>query len=643
MMNSATGQLINARKEIGESLAKNTGSDDWWETLLTGLSSPFWQVRSYCVALGAQIADSDRRYTMMLEQLNSENVGLRNSAIELLVLWGSSVSTHFENLYQQSDDRIRKFVVDAFRDNPSIAAGQVLQWAFAGKDVNLRLASIEAMMVRKSHFLYSRISEILEQEDDSAILLACVQALACNPSAVPFPELRSSIDGLWSSKVLHKSLCNWLLEVGSIDSIRYLLDDCWSSLNDRRQSEVAEKIIQWALGSDANWIFLQNYKERLEPSLNQPYSLGASLYLGKTLAEAPTREIDSNWNLPLFARLTVQLDPSFTVDLCLEPDVSESERMALLSEMVTSGNEDLAIERLFSGKVAVPGFAGAVAELCPEQTVKRLSTEIADGRPIGELRHVSLVRSAVKKLDFLLNCIPEQEDEIVVWLRWVHESRFLEASKAVRSLVLHQDSDVRRRAVQTLAVLDAEQFVNVLPKIIADADERVVFAGIGAVRRHEIRSAVPLLLEFWRQSDPWTRTKILQSVVVFRWEDIQTIMDDVWTSEFPPLINILLQKLEEEPRIDYAQQVILLLSHGDSSIVTRAIRAAHRMDVLSEDLLISVLWHHSVPVREAAVEVVSSFDSLEDYTELLQVALMQEDDPVLFQKIARLINSNGEK
>lgn len=179
--------LLIARVE-GASPGSSADAAGVSAALATALGDADWRVRKEAVGLIRSINPEHIIPVLIAGIVQSDNVGLRNSAIEAAGVLGDSMVTELEAAFDSVSGPSRRFIVSALGMTESLDASDVLVRACGDADGNLVIAAIDALARIGGPKAESVILRHLA-EADSFKRMAALDALDRLEVAVPFEDL----------------------------------------------------------------------------------------------------------------------------------------------------------------------------------------------------------------------------------------------------------------------------------------------------------------------------------------------------------------------------------------------------------------------------------------------------------------------
>jgi len=115
--------------------------------ILDALSDTDWRVRREAISLAAQTRDKDALVEVLLGRVvETDNIGLRNAAIEVLGMIGQGKAKEFARVIETAGKGARKFVVEAMGKTRDPQMLDCLASLIRGSDPNVAAAAVEALV-----------------------------------------------------------------------------------------------------------------------------------------------------------------------------------------------------------------------------------------------------------------------------------------------------------------------------------------------------------------------------------------------------------------------------------------------------------------------------------------------------------------
>jgi HEAT repeat protein len=188
--------------------------------ILDALSDTDWRVRREAISLAAQTHEKDALIDALLVRVvETENIGLRNAAIEVLGVVAQGKADKFVEACNAAGDGVRKFLVEAMgktRDPQMIDHLEVL---VRGQDANVAAAAVEALVC-----IGGARAEALLQEQLSTphlfLRISTVEGLTRLGTRVPWDELRPAVE----DAIVRRISAELLGRTGEPEALEFLLE-----------------------------------------------------------------------------------------------------------------------------------------------------------------------------------------------------------------------------------------------------------------------------------------------------------------------------------------------------------------------------------------------------------------------------------
>lgn len=162
--------------------------------ILEALSDPDWRVRREAISLAAQSGDRGSLVDALLARVvDTDNIGLRNAAIEVLGIVGQGQSAKFARACESATPSGRKFLIEAMGKTCDPKMTDTLEAVLRGPDANAAAASVEALVriggTRAESLLRERLSA-----PDLFLRISIVEGLTRMGARVPWKELEPAVE-----------------------------------------------------------------------------------------------------------------------------------------------------------------------------------------------------------------------------------------------------------------------------------------------------------------------------------------------------------------------------------------------------------------------------------------------------------------
>lgn len=530
--------LIDANPDVRrDAVLRAAGISDrsGMEVLLRGLHDPEWRVRKTAVEVICQRADKDVIEGLAAILESEENAGARNSAVEALVRIGpASVPSLLERLPRSEGD-VRKFIVDILGEIGDRRAADGLVSLLKDSDENVRSSAIEALGRLGDVSVAPALIEILGS-GNVWLAYPAAEALGRLGDARAVEPLIAAL----GERVLREAAFRALGRVGDARAVPSLIAGLWDGNASIRHAALK------ALSGLADRVDLR--KEVSSLSVEARDRAGESLI--RILAE------DSEARQPALRMLLVLREPRAIEPLVsLLPDASvEDDLVSALAAFGPSAVPPLLRSLTADNEQVRRAAARALGAGGDRSAVPPLMERLRDGnghvrqqaaRALGRIGDVSTVPgimpllgdpfpdvqdAAVEALSVLLS-----PDDVAVLDAELSSSLPVRRQNAVAILgqvggpgagprivfaLKDEKQDVRRAAVESLALLSGEEFPDKISSLLRaltdeDGEVRLLAAraiGRGVEKDEDRRSAEAGLQNLLTDEDIWVRAAAARSL-----------------------------------------------------------------------------------------------------------------------------------
>lgn len=188
--------------------------------ILDALSDDDWRVRREAISLAAQTPDRSPLIDALLRRVvDTENIGLRNAAIEVLGMVGQGRADQFARACEAAGASGRKFLVEAMGKTRDPQMIDNLEGLVRGADANTAAAAVEALVsiggARAERLLRERLST-----PDLFVRIAIVEGLTRLGTRVPWIELKPAVE----DAIVRRISAELLGRTGDAESLELLLE-----------------------------------------------------------------------------------------------------------------------------------------------------------------------------------------------------------------------------------------------------------------------------------------------------------------------------------------------------------------------------------------------------------------------------------
>lgn len=626
--------------------------------ILDALSDSDWRVRREAISLAAQTGEKEELIDALLQRLvETENIGLRNAAIEVLGMVAQGKAEKFARACAIAEPGARKFLVEAMGKTRDPQMIDALEELIRGTDTNAAAASVEALVriggARAQGLLKARLST-----PDLFLRISVVEGLTRMGARVPWDELRPAIE----DAIVRRISAELMGRTGDPQALEFLLELAVDG--SRQTSSAALRAIAELAAEGAG--HQTELVERLSAS-NESFrhALHEALLHGDT----PTRQ-----GVAFLAVLCRDESSLEAVLHAIADDVAGPSTVEALRDWGPGLIEPLLMQR--RGEPRVWAIALELAselsyrhrEEVPHGTRDRIRSlierDLTDGtdevrasaaeslRWWGDPRDCRalveclsspshLVRAAATgALEILAERVPSAVEEAL------HHAELdgpggadiaqvlsrLSSSGAVEVLKrgLHSGNPRTRRAVvQALAMANATDVAQLVGYAIADEDIDVQIAAVrtlGQMSTQEANAPLRTALD-----SPFPPIRAEAALALGRRDASQAIprIRALLEDPEPVVISAALDALAWLGDSEVASAVDRALAHPDDEVFQAGLRAAHTLPAhAAERLVCRGLGHPAWNVRMLAIKLLLDLDT-EQTRKVLANALSGETDSMV--------------
>ena len=188
--------------------------------ILDALSDSDWRVRREAISLAAQARDKDELVDALLVRVvETDNIGLRNAAIEVLGIAGQGAADKFARACADAPPGGRKFLIEAMGKTRDPQMIDALEELVRGPDANVAAAAVEALVriggARAEALLLDRLSV-----PALFLRIAVVEGLTRLGTRVPWEMLKPAVD----DAIVRRISAELLGRTREPEALEFLLD-----------------------------------------------------------------------------------------------------------------------------------------------------------------------------------------------------------------------------------------------------------------------------------------------------------------------------------------------------------------------------------------------------------------------------------
>ena len=626
--------------------------------IVDALSDLDWRVRREAISLAAQSAERDALIDSLLARLvGTDNIGLRNAAIEVLGMVAQGRAQKFADALTASGRGAQKFLVEAMGKTRDPRMIDHLEPLVRGPDANAAAAAVEALVCIGG----SRAEDLLKERLSTPHLflrISILEGLTRLGTRLTWTELAPAVD----DAIVRRISAELLGRTGEPEALEFLLD--LATDPSPQTSSAAIRAIS-VLASD-----VQGDRDELVDRLSASNeSFRRALH--EALLHGDTRTRQGAAHLAVLCQDQSSLE---AVLQAVADDVVSPETVVALR---TSGSG--LIDPLLMQRGSEPRVWAIALELAAELSYRHLDavpaatrdrirslierdlTDAADavraaaagsllwwGDPRDCRALVECLSSsshqvraaATSALEGLAKRVPDAVEEALHGADLdgpggadiAHVLSRLDSAGAEELLKrgLHSgDPRTRRAAVQALAIANASEMAQLIGYAVADEDIDVQIAAVrtlGQMSTGDADGPLGTALD-----SPYAPTRAEAALALGRREAngaiprIRALLED----KEPVVVSAALDALAWLGDSEVATAVERALSHADDEIFQAGLRAARTLPVHDAERLVSRgLTHSAWNVRMLAIKLLLDLDT-ERTRLVLRRALTDETDAMV--------------
>mgnify|MGYP001314721437 FL=1 len=188
--------------------------------IVDALSDSDWRVRREAITLAAQTDQREALIDALLARVvDTDNIGLRNAAIEVLGMLGQGEAVRFGAACERAEPGGRKFLIEAMGKTRDPQMIDNLESLLCEDDANAAAAAVEALVCIGG----SRAEALLRKQlwaSDLFLRISIVEGLTRLGTRVPWPELRPAV----GDAIVRRISAELLGRTGDLEALEFLLD-----------------------------------------------------------------------------------------------------------------------------------------------------------------------------------------------------------------------------------------------------------------------------------------------------------------------------------------------------------------------------------------------------------------------------------
>ena len=626
--------------------------------IVDALSDADWRVRREAISLAAQSLEKDELIDALLIRLvETDNIGLRNAAIEVLGMVAQGQADKFANASEGVGEGARKFLVEAMGKTRDPQMIDHLELLVRGRDPNIAAAAVEALVCIGG----SRAEALLKERLSTPHLflrISVLEGLTRLGARLSWTELAPAVE----DAIVRRISAELLGRTGDPDALEFLLDLA-TDASPQTSSAALRAIAELAGNASAD------RAELIDRLIASKESFRRTLHEALLHGDTPTRQ-----------------GAAYLAVLCRDENSLEAVIQALADDVVGPETVDALrawgsglIEPLLLLRRGEPRIWAIALELAAEVSYRGLDevpsrirdrirslierdlTDATDAvraaaaqslRWWGDRRDCrALVEclsskshqvraAATSALEALAKQVPADVEEALreadldgpggVDIAQVLSRLNSKGAVEVLKRGLHSgDPRMRRAAVQALATADAGDMAQLIGYAVADEDIDVQIAAVRTLGQMSSSKAnAPLRTAL---DSPFASTRAEAALALGRREAtgaiprIRALLEDTE----PVVVSAALDALAWLKDSGVTAAVQRALSHPDDEIFQAGLRAARTLpDQDAERFVACGLAHPAWNVRMLATKLLLDLDT-EHARALLSKALAEETDSMV--------------
>lgn len=629
------------------------------DCLFTALGDVSWRVRKEAVDALLAVTVSPEIIEEFVLLLESDNAGLRNSAVEILEKLGVRAMPVLCRHVTDDDHDVRKFVIDILGSIGDAEAVPLLVNALDDPEPNVCAAAAENLGKIGNVQAVPHLLRALGKND---IWLRYTVLEALSKIGKPVPM--GVITPLAGENLLKKAAFDCLGAIGDAEAAPLLIEGikdrvknireaaitALMKVRERLPAEEAKRLVDGKLMAFNGAPSVEGLLSSLDTAdrglkealLKMLGIIGDERAIGRLL-QCFRDERLRKYCLAAFLAMGEKAAISL-INLFPEADDEERSFIAYIcgelrfpgcSQLLRAGMRDASpllrkVSVMAAGKAGLSGLVKEIATLLddPESEVRKAAVE-ALSRLAGENGE------AVEAIAAQLTAaeLPEKRCNAAILFASLGDTDRLSL------LIKDDDARVRKTAVNSLAGLKKESCVGQLVMALVDEEANVRIAAVGALG--EIGSAdvlEPLLLAM-KDEDPWVQCAALKSLGKLRHTGARRAIEELLATAADGLVTIsALETLAGIGGEGVSELVQKALAHPDEEVVKAAIDILSRqggawLDENRETLLAHPHWD----VRRSFIKVMVA-DRGEAAIPYLRSALETETDDLVREQILDIMD-----
>lgn len=608
------------------------------ELLVSALGDQDWRVRKEAASIATRIEPRTAVVFAVVRALaEQDNIGLRNAAVEALILIGPDAVPGAIDALGRLDADGRKLAVEVLAGAPTLAGVRALTVATRDPDLNVVIAAAEALGKAdlagdeaRDHATRT-LSALLESEH-AQVRLAALDALRSLDAPVPW----SSLEALLGDALLKRNA----LAAAAGSTVPRALVSLSQTIAEPNPTHAREATVSLGRSLEEVWGDLEMMDNVARMLATSPAACARLRILAAATGDTRAR------GAALLA-LGLVRDPD---DVPLIADALADDTVAEHAEAALHLFGHEAVEPLLvAGRIAAPSLRGATISMLPELAPSESSSLAAvrealdDASPevvapalktlaivgvaedlaavarhtrssdpkVGSAaqaalaamagRHIAAARALTREVD------PRGEDAL--WAAIVYEalarcgSVLPTDADFLASALTHRDAAVRRAAIEALAAVGTEEAAHLVTVSLTDEEAVVALAAIRALGRFGRAELLATLAATTR--DPIRLGTVLRALADADPERAFAAARPLLRSPEPSVAAAAVEVVGAAPLEGRVEALMSATQHPDVAVVKLALgEIANLGGERALDALASAIEHSAESVRKYAAELL---------------------------------------
>lgn len=622
--------------------------DVWLNSWLGLLGSESWQVRALAVASGAQLPVAQRNYDRLLNQLESDNAGLRNSIISLLLTWGPSATASVVHYYAGASSRVRKFLLDGLRNGSPESVEPFLRQIWDESDVSLRVSILEAAMALGPAMAHDFVVHHQANLTDTSLRLAALECVRQYAAHWHESELLRFVRDMAHDEATHRSLILLMAACSAQTGVHLLSHLIPAIRSPRRMRELLDTLARHLGHSPAALAAAQTMPGSLWQTVDAYASALPALIAfarsGEIVGEPATwldAETDVHVGHIVLARASrVQL-------VALLAQTPHAEVAVMAFEALYRHDADHAVQLIHARLAQHPDQAelllAGLARVSPGRVFQWVEHALGAGIELPTaLGHIELNLSAPEQTGAQATILRaaglvRRDSDWTVVLRLARAASFPEPPAFALMALRSPQETIRAQALALLAAIpgcDVEPYVRTA---LLDESDLVFRGALDILVTYRKSYSHEVTEELWQRTQGWQQWAVFRAL-----ERLSTnpcdLLERGFDSQYPPIVLDTLQIAMRCDSTACIDAVAICLHHTDPAIVARAIDwCRQHKHPLPQPMVNRRLLDQSTTVRLALWSYLEAQGTMSVDMPLLQTAIERESDPHLFIRISRMV------